>query len=98
MNNNEFKLTFSDKTLSNLTGNKYGRSTFNSQVKNSISYDKPIVIVFPDYIDNIGSSFIQGFFDEIVGQIGLSGIENMVEIRSNTIENIKSYILKKLNL
>ena len=92
------ELSFSDKTLSNLTGNKYGRTTFNKQVKEYISYDEPIVIVFPDYIDNIGSSFIQGFFDEMVGKIGIHGIQENVEIRSNTIKNIKEHIIKKLSI
>lgn len=96
--NNVFELSFSDKTLSNLTGNTYGRATFNNQVKNNISYDTPITIIFPDYIDNIGSSFIQGFFDEIVGKIGIQGIRDNVTIKSNTVENIKEYIIKKLEL
>lgn len=95
---NTFKLSFSDKTLSNLTGNMYGRTTFNNQVKTTLEYDKPITIIFPDYIDNIGSSFIQGFFDEMVGKIGIQGIQDNVEIKSNTIENIKQYIIKKLEL
>lgn len=96
--NNVFELSFQDKTLSNLTGNKYGRSVFDKQVKEHISYDNLITIKFPDYIDNIGSSFIQGFFDEMVGEIGINGIENNVDIYSNTIANIKEYVLKKLSL
>lgn len=96
--NNVIEISFKDKTLSNLTGNTYGRTTFNNQVKDYISYDKPITIIFPNYIDNIGSSFIQGFFDELVGKIGISGIESSVEIQSNTIPNIKEYIIKKLTL
>lgn len=95
---NVFELTFQDKSLSKLTGNKYGRSIFNNQVKEFISYDKPITIVFPDYIDNIGSSFIQGFFDEMVGKIGFSGIKESVEIKSNIIKDTKNYVLKKLAL
>ena len=94
--NNEFKLSFKDKTLSNLTGNKYGRSIFNEQVKETISYDKPITIIFPDYIDNVGSSFIQGFFDEMVGKLGIWGIEKKVDIKSSTISNIKEIVIKKL--
>lgn len=95
---NVFELSFEDKTISNLTGNKYGRTIFESQIKPDIVYGKPITIIFPKYIDNIASSFIQGFFDEMVGEIGVHGIEQDVEICSDTIENIKKYILKKLVL
>lgn len=95
---NVFELSFEDKTISNLTGNKYGRTIYANQIKPHISYDIPITIVFPQYIDNIASSFIQGFFDEMVGAIGISGIEQLVEIKSETIENIKHYIMKKLVL
>lgn len=94
--NNEFTLTFPDKTLTKLTGNKYGRSIFCSQIKESISYTEKIIFIFPDYIDNIGSSFIQGFFDEIVKNIGISGVEKLVEIKSNTIVDIKNYVMRKL--
>ena len=94
--NNEFTLDFPDKTLTKLTGNKYGRSIFSGQVKDKISYSEKVTIIFPDYIDNIGSSFIQGFFAEIVKNIGITGVDNLVEIKSNTIVDIKNYVMRKL--
>lgn len=94
-NSVEITLNF-DKTVSNLTGNKFGRNEFDRQVKDSISYDKKIILHFPDNIKNIASSFIQGFFDAMVKEIGINGIENSVDMTSTSIPSIKEYILKKL--
>lgn len=91
----EITLNF-DKTISNLTGNKYGRNEFDRQVKDNIAYDKKVTLHFPDNIRNIASSFIQGFFDAMVKEIGIDGIESSVDMTSNSIPGIKEYILKKL--
>lgn len=93
--NVEITLNF-DKTISNLTGNKYGRNEFDRQVKDNIAYDKKVILHFPDNIRNIASSFIQGFFDAMVKEIGINGIESSVDMTSNSIPSIKEYILKKL--
>lgn len=96
-NNNVFELKFEDETISNLVGNKYGCFIFNEQVKYNISYNEPITIIFPDYIENISSSFIGGFFEEILKTIGFKGIEEKITIKSNTISDIKEMIIKKLS-
>ena len=44
--------------------------------------------LFAERIDRIASSFIQGFFQKFVETIGISGIEEKVEIDSS-IENLK---------
>ena len=93
--NVEITLNF-DKTISNLTGNKYGRNEFDRQVKDNIEYDKKVILHFPDNIRNIASSFIQGFFDAMVKEIGITGIESSIDMTSNSIPNVKEYILKKL--
>lgn len=95
-NNNVFKLKIEDKTISNLIGYKYGCSIFNEQIKDNISYNEPIIIIFPNYIKNIHASFIEGFFEKILYTIGLKGIEEKVTIKSNTIPNIKEIVISKL--
>ncbi|WP_341323504.1 hypothetical protein NSQ62_08505 [Solibacillus sp. FSL H8-0523] len=92
MNNFELDL---DKTITKLAGNQLGRYIFQEQLKEEIDYKKEITITFPDRIDTIASSFIQGFFEEIVQNIGISGVESMVIINSS-IPNIKKLILENL--
>lgn len=92
---NVFKLNFED-SFTNLVGYKYGRTIFNEQVKEFVSYDKPIAIVFPDYIYHINTSFVGGFFEEMFQTLGLKGIEEKVNIKSNSIPAIKELVIKKL--
>lgn len=68
------------KAITRLTGNPYGRETFEKQVKNIIDYDDKIEIIFPKQIIMISSSFVQGFFDEMVSEIGLAEVEKNVSI------------------
>ncbi len=95
MGRKEIHLEF-DKTLSNLTGNSYGRRVFNEQIGESFVPGEKITIIFPDNIKNIGSSFIQGFFEKIAESVGISGIEEYVELHAKSIENAQEYIIKKL--
>lgn len=95
--NNVFKLEFNN-TLTNLTGNTFGRNTFEKQVAKNIDFSKKIIIIFPDLIDNIGTSFIQGFFEKFVESIGVSGIEKNVDIIAPNIVNIKDIVIKRLSL
>lgn len=92
---NEIKLNF-DKTITKLAGNELGKHTYNNQVKDKINYtDNEIILIFPERIDLIASSFIQGFFEEIIRNIGISGVENKVVIKSS-IEEIKNKIIQNL--
>ena len=84
-----------DKSLITLAGNRYGRKIFTDQVKDKIVYDKDITFVFPEHIKSIASSFIQGFFKEIVDEIGINGIEKNVELDSS-IDDLKTYVIKSL--
>lgn len=93
--NNIFQLEFKEK-YSNLTGNKYGSDIYKEQVGNNINYNEKITIIFPNYISSIGTSFIQGFFEVLVSKIGLSGINENVEVIAKGIPNVKEIILKRL--
>lgn len=81
-----------DKTVTRLAGYELGRKVFEEQVKNKINYNSPITIVFPSNIQKLASSFIQGFFGEIVENIGIVGIEKQVTIVAENDKLPKSII------
>lgn len=91
---NNFELKF-DNIITKLAGNQLGKQVFREQVKGKIDYKGIIIITIPDRIDTIASSFIQGFFEDIVKNIGIAGIEEKVTINSS-IPNIKSLIVQNL--
>ena len=78
---NVFNLTFS-KADTSVAGYPFGRATFVEQVDGKIDYSREITIVFPDNIKMVASSFIQGFFETIVQNIGLRGVEEKVIVLS----------------
>lgn len=85
-----------NKTLTKLAGNTYGQDIYEKQIKKQYSYGEKFKIIFPDEIDNIASSFIQGFFGELVNKIGIQGIKDDIEIESKTIKELKEYIIDNL--
>lgn len=90
----KIELTFA-KDLTKLAGNVFGRNTYLQQVKDIIDLSKNIVFVFPAEIDRMASSFVQGFFDEIVSEIGISGIEEQITFET-AIANLKEFVLENL--
>ena len=94
MNEQIIKLVF-PKDLAKLAGNRFGRTTYETQVKGKINFNSQVVFVFPEGIDRIASSFVQGFFDEIMMNLGLSGIKEKIFFESS-IEGLKDFILENL--
>ena len=90
----EITLSF-DKSLTKLAGNPFGRSTYNNQAKSLIDFEQQIHIIFPDQIDNIASSFVQGFFEDIVFHIGIEGVAKNVDVTSS-IPDLKAFIVNNL--
>lgn len=86
----EIKLNF-DKLLTSLAGNRYGLLEFEKQIKD-VDYESNYTIIFPERIKYIATSFIQGFFQKFVETIGISGIEEKVNIESS-IENLKQLVI-----
>jgi hypothetical protein len=79
-----------------LAGRDYGIKIFNEQVKDKIDYnDSEIIVIFPDNIQSMASSFIQGFFLDFVEHIGIIGIEEKVRIENNGT-NFKQMIIDNL--
>lgn len=75
------------KCETRLAGFPYGEATFNEQVKNKIQdsdfVDGGIKIVFPNQIEKVASSFVQGFFSELINTMGYSEIERCFLIETN---------------
>lgn len=91
---NRIELQFG-KAVTRLAGNEYGRKIYNEQVKDKIDFSTKTQIVFPDQIISIASSFIQGFFDEIIANIGFMGVGEQVIIIAPRI-NVEEKIIKNL--
>ena len=75
-----------DKTITMLAGFNSGKIMYENQVKGKVNFNDKITIVFPEHINNVASSFVQGFFDEFMDKIGIVGIEKNISIKSAHIE------------
>ena len=71
-----------DKTVTRLAGYSLGKKMYEDQMKKYIDLSEPFVLVFPNNIKKLASSFIQGMFGELVEIIGISGIERQIEVES----------------
>ena len=91
-------LEIKDKSLTKLAGNSYGRKLFNEQVNGKIDLEQPFVIEFPEQIDYLASSFIQGFFGKIYTEIGREGMEKNFDIIAPKIYSPKRAVLNRLML
>lgn len=91
---NKIVLKF-DKTAILLAGRDYGIKIYNEQVKDKIDFKNQIILVFPDNIQSMASSFIQGFFLGFVENIGIVGIEEKVTIEDNG-KNFKKLVIDNL--
>lgn len=89
------ELQIEDSSLTKLAGYPYGQKLFETQVLGKIDLNLPFIIIFPDQIDYLASSFIQGFFGEINRAIGIDGVESNLTIIAK-IPNIKEKVIKGL--
>ncbi len=88
-----FKLQF-DPSITRLAGNPYGKEVYDKQLKGKIDFNNVSVIVFPKEIENIASSFVQGFFADIVDNLGFGEAKTKIEIQAN--EKVKEKVQKSL--
>ena len=93
MMDNKVYLNF-DNSLTSLAGYEYGQTVYDEQVKNKLNLSNDFEIVFPDQITNVAYSFVQGFFKEIVDEIGLLETEKRTTITSKN--SLHEMIMKKL--
>ena len=98
MSEQRILLEIKDRSLTKLAGNIYGRKLFDEQVDGKINMNEPFVIVFPDQIDYLASSFIQGFFGKIYTEICREGMVKNFDVIVPKILNPKKAILDRLML
>ncbi len=79
-----------EKSDTRLAGFPYGRAVYDQQVKNIIDYNSETTIVFPVQIEKVASSFVQGFFADIIKKIGYAGLERQIKIVAGTPELVNS--------
>lgn len=91
MERNNINLEF-DKSISGLAGNEYGYEEYNNQIKEKIDMKKINVIIFPNNIEKVAISFVQGMFRDILSQIDKEELEKYIEIQSSSDELTKKII------
>lgn len=83
-----------DKSISRVAGYDLGQSIYQSQVAGKIDYTREAYIEFPQEIIKAASSFVQGFFEEIVRAVGIKGIGTQVHLICS--ESLLTSIREKL--
>lgn len=63
---NVIRLEF-DKVTTNLAGNRYGNEIFEKQIEKNLDYSKLNIVMFPNAIEDIATSFIEGIY-KIIGE------------------------------
>ena len=81
--NNIIKLEL-DENATRLAGNPYGREIYRKQVKDKIDINNINTIEFPERIKKVASSFVQGFFTELLDTHGYYKMRNIIEIKLST--------------
>ena len=82
---NVIRLEF-EKSLSGLAGYDFGLAVYYEQIEKKVNLEGKNIVVFPDNVQRVASSFTQGLFAEIVKKIGYDGVEKKIEIRARTKE------------
>lgn len=81
MEKNKIELKFNDE-LTGLAGNPFGQTIYQKQIAPYFKPEQINVIVFPDHIEDVAISFIQGLFKDIYNQYGYDKLKNIIEIKA----------------
>lgn len=71
-----------DKSISRLAGFDYGKEIYRNQVHLELHSTEKTEIRFPDNIHKVATSFVQGFFSDLVNSIGYDYIRNNIIIKA----------------
>ena len=77
------------KNKTRLVGYNYGKHTYDMQLKDKISPDEITYIVFPEQIEKVSSSFLEGLFEDIFNLFGykVAGDKIRVETKNESLRN-----------
>lgn len=71
--------------LTGIAGFLYGQQTYKDQVQSKLKGQlQAMTIVFPDNIERVASSFVQGFFSDIINKVGYDDFDDIVTIKAKT--------------
>lgn len=90
MEDNYIELKF-DKLITNLAGNKLGRSIYENQVKEYVDFSKRNIIVLGDNIEDVAISFVQGFCHEIIEKYGKEETRKMIDVKSKSQDVVDKF-------
>lgn len=86
--NKEIYLKFGQQE-SSIAGNPYGESVFDEQIKDKMDFSVHTTIIFPNQIDDIAISFIQGFFKNMIEQVGTETCRKQITIKAGKEELVQ---------
>ncbi len=92
--NNIVTLAF-EKSLTYLAGFSFGEKIYRDQLENRIDFKKNFTVIFPEQIEGVASSFVQGLFKEVIDKEGLLETEQKIQIKAASDE-LSDAIRKKL--
>lgn len=93
MKENKITLYF-DNNITCLADFEYGKQIFEQQASD-LDFSKDMYIELPDQIESVASSFVNGFFEKVVEEIGLDSAEERIHIISSD-EDMEDDIKEKL--
>ena len=85
---NNIRLEFKNN-VTNLAGNRLGNEIFCKQVKDKIDENKINVVIFPMIIEDIASSFIEGFYKNLAEKYGKEMALNIMKLKAEHPESEK---------
>ena len=95
MKKNRIELIF-DKEIVCLVGNPFGYSVYQEQIKCKFDYGCINIIVFPEQINRVAISFMQGMMRDLLKKIPKNEILSRVEFEASSkalVERIKERVV-----
>lgn len=84
-NNNIIELQFKN-TVTNLAGNRLGNDVYLKQIESKLDITVLNVVIFPETIEDIASSFIEGLYKKLGEKYGKSKALNLMELKAKNVE------------
>lgn len=84
MNKNTIIITF-NKPLKVLAGNDFGKEVFQNQIEEKFNMTEINTIVFPNTIEIICSSFVQGLFSKYLESMSPEKIMSLIHVEDTRL-------------
>lgn len=72
-----------ENTYSRITGNEYGNNIYRTQIKKYFDGNTKIIVKFPDFIQGVSISFIQGLIREPIYEYGKDKVMALLDFYSS---------------